>query len=226
DVSGSMADSNKLPLLKVALQKLVSEQLGEGDRVAIVVYADAASVRLPSTRCDRKADILAAIDALQAAGSTNGAAGLQMAYDVATNNFIPNGTNRVLLCTDGDFNVGVSDKGSLTRLIEDKARTKVFLSVLGFGQGNFQDDKLKALAQHGNGNYAYIDGFQEAYKVLIQQVGATLVTIAKDVKIQVEFNPAKVQSYRLIGYEGRLMLANEFHDDKKDAGEIGAGHSV
>jgi Ca-activated chloride channel family protein len=225
DVSGSMDQPNKLPLLKSALSLLV-EQLGENDRVAIVVYAGAAGLVLPSTPCTRKAEILEAIDRLQAGGSTNGGAGIQLAYDLAVRHFIRNGTNRVILATDGDFNVGVTNQGDLTRLIEAKAKSNVFLSVLGFGMGNIKDSTLEKLADKGNGNHAYIDSLDEARKVLVEELGSTLVTIAKDVKIQVEFNPARVGAYRLIGYENRLLRNQDFNDDKKDAGEIGAGHHV
>ena len=225
DVSGSMSSHDKLPLLKRAMRLLVDE-LGENDRVAIVVYASSEGLALPSTPCDRKETILAALESLQAGGSTAGGAGIQLAYQVANENFIEGGINRVILCTDGDFNVGVSDEGQLTRMIEEKAKTGVFLSVLGFGTGNLQDSKMEALADRGNGNYAYIDSLAEAEKVLVEQMGGTLVTIAKDVKIQVDFNPAQVDAYRLIGYENRMLEARDFEDDAKDAGEIGAGHSV
>jgi Ca-activated chloride channel family protein len=225
DVSGSMNQPNKLPLLKASLQRLV-EQLGENDRVAIVVYAGASGLVLPSTSCDRKAEILSAIEQLQAGGSTNGGAGIQLAYDQAVENFVKNGTNRVILATDGDFNVGVTNPDQLTRLIEAKAKSGVFLSVLGFGTGNLKDGRMEALADKGNGHYAYIDSPREAKKVLVEEMGSTLVTIAKDVKIQVEFNPARVGAYRLIGYENRLLRNRDFNDDTKDAGEIGAGHHV
>ncbi len=225
DVSGSMAPPNRLPLVKEGLRMLV-EQLGENDRVAMVVYAGASGLVLPSTSCLDKPRILSAIDQLQAGGSTNGGAGIQLAYDQAVGNYIPKGTNRVILATDGDFNVGISKDDELVGLIEAKAKSGVFLSVLGFGMGNLKDSKLEKLADKGNGHYAYIDSTQEARKVLVEEMGATLVTIAKDVKIQVEFNPAKVGAYRLIGYENRLMRDQDFHDDAKDAGEIGAGHHV
>ena len=225
DVSGSMQPENKLPLLKSALQVLV-EHLTENDRVAIVVYAGASGLVLPSTSCDRKDQVLYALERLQAGGSTNGGSGIQLAYDVAQANFIKGGTNRIILATDGDFNVGVTDQGSLTRLIEEKAKTCVFLSVLGFGMGNLKDSTLEKLANRGNGNYAYIDTPSEARKVLIEQMAGTLITIAKDVKIQVEFNPVRVGAYRLVGYENRLLRAEDFNDDLKDAGEIGAGHTV
>jgi Ca-activated chloride channel family protein len=220
-----MNEPNKLPLLKSAMRLLV-EQLGENDRVAIVVYAGAEGLALPSTSCEHPQEILSALESLAAGGSTNGGAGIKLAYETAVRNFIPGGTNRVILCTDGDFNVGVTSQGELTRLIEEKAKSKVFLSVLGFGQGNLKDSTMEKLADLGNGNYAYIDSLREARKVLVEQMSGTLVTIAKDVKIQVEFNPAKVGSYRLIGYENRMLAARDFNDDTKDAGEIGAGHTV
>jgi Ca-activated chloride channel family protein len=225
DVSGSMNHPLKLPLLKSALTMLV-QTLGENDRVAIVVSAGAEGLALPSTSCEHAAEVLSAIDQLQAGGSTNGGAGIKLAYDVAVQNFIKGGTNRVLLCTDGDFNVGVTDRGDLVRLIEAKRQSGVFLSVLGFGMGNIKDATLEQLADKGNGHYAYIDSPDEARKVFVEEIGATLVTIAKDVKIQVEFNPAKVAAFRLIGYENRLLRHEDFKDDTKDAGEIGAGHSV
>jgi Ca-activated chloride channel homolog len=225
DVSGSMQEPNKLPLVQWSLQRLV-EQLGENDMVAIVVYAGASGLVLPSTSCLHKAEIMSAIDQLRAGGSTNGGAGIQLAYDVATRHFIKNGTNRVILATDGDFNVGVSNQGDLIRLIEAKAKSGVFLSVLGYGMGNIKDGNLEKIADKGNGHYAYIDSPREAYKVLVEEMGSTLVTVAKDVKIQVEFNPAKVGAFRLIGYENRIMAHQDFNDDTKDAGEIGAGHHV
>jgi len=227
DVSGSMAAPNKLPLVQGAL-RLMLDRLGEADRVAIVVYAGNSGLVLPSTACDvrGKPAIASAIDRLEAGGSTNGGQGLQLAYEVATANFTPGGTNRVLLCTDGDFNVGITDRDQLIRLVEEKAKRKVFLSVLGFGMGNLKDATMEGLADKGDGNYAYIDTMLEARKVLSEQLSGTLVTIAKDVKIQVEFNPAKVAAYRLIGYEDRMLKAADFNDDRKDAGEIGAGHTV
>ena len=225
DVSGSMQQPNKLPLVQWSLQRLV-EQLGENDQVAMVVYAGASGLVLPSTSCLHKAEIMSAIDQLRAGGSTNGGAGIQLAYDVATQHFIKNGTNRVILATDGDFNVGVSNQGDLIRLIEAKAKSGVFLSVLGYGMGNIKDSNLEKIADKGNGHYAYIDSPREAYKVLVEEMGSTLVTVAKDVKIQVEFNPAKVGAFRLIGYENRIMAHQDFNDDTKDAGEIGAGHHV
>ena len=225
DVSGSMADANKLPLLRDGM-KLLVEQLDEDDRVAIVVYAGASGMVLPSTPGDQKPRLLRALDHLEAGGSTNGGAGIELAYDTAVDHFIEDGTNRVILATDGDFNVGVTGNGALTRLIEQKAETGVFLSVLGFGTGNYNDAGLEALADYGNGNYAYIDAIREARKVLVEQMDSTLITIAKDVKIQVEFNPAEVNAYRLIGYENRVLEHQDFNDDTKDAGEIGSGHTV
>ena len=221
DVSGSM--TSQLPMLKNSLKILVN-QLSAKDRVAIVVYAGATGLALPST--NNKAEILSALDDLEAGGSTNGGAGIQLAYKTALDNFIQNGNNRVILATDGDFNVGLSSDAELVNLIENKRKSGVFLSVLGFGSGNLNDSMMEKLADKGNGNYAYIDSDDEARKALGQQVAGTLYTIAKDVKIQVEFNPAKVAGYRLIGYENRLLADRDFNDDKKDAGEIGAGHSV
>jgi Ca-activated chloride channel family protein len=205
---------------------MLVEQLGENDRVAICVYASAAGMVLPSTRGDEKETIIAALDKLQAGGSTAGGAGIKLAYQVARDNFIEGGVNRVLLCTDGDFNVGLSDTGGLVRMAEDQAKNNVFLSILGFGMGNHNDAMLEQVSGKANGAYAFIDTEKEARKVLVEQLAGTLVTIAKDVKIQVEFNPAKVKGYRLIGYENRVLAAEDFNDDKKDAGEIGAGHTV
>ena len=225
DVSGSMNSPDKLPLVKASLKYLVSE-LRAKDSVTIVVYAGAAGLVLPPTPGNQKEKILDSIDKLEAGGSTAGGAGIQLAYKVARDNLIKQGNNRVILATDGDFNVGVSSDGELVRLIEEKREQGVFLSVLGFGTGNLQDAKMEQLADKGNGNYAYIDSLLEAKKVLVTQMGGTLFTIAKDVKIQVEFNPAKVQAYRLVGYENRVLQNQDFNDDKKDAGELGAGHSV
>ncbi len=225
DVSGSMQPPNKLPLLKSAFALLV-EQLGGSDQVAIVVYAGASGVVLPPTPGSAKAEILAALERLQAGGSTNGGSGLRLAYKLARENFVEGGINRVVLATDGDFNVGVTDRGTLLELIEQDARDGIFLTALGFGMGNYKDDTLELLADRGNGNYAYIDNLREARKVLVEEIGGTLVTIAKDVKIQVEFNPAEVGAYRLIGYENRMLRKEDFNDDRKDAGEIGAGHRV
>jgi Ca-activated chloride channel family protein len=225
DVSGSMNSPDKLPLLKRAMGVLV-DTLREEDRVAIVVYAGASGLVLPPTSGAAKGEIRAALDALRAGGSTAGGAGIELAYRVASENYVEGGINRVILATDGDFNVGISSEGDLVRLIEQKRESGVFLSVLGFGQGNLQDAKMEKLADHGNGNYSYIDSFREARKVLGTESGGTLVTIAKDVKIQVEFNPVRVKAYRLIGYENRALRAEDFADDRKDAGEIGAGHTV
>ena len=225
DVSGSMSSPNKLPLLKAALKLLVN-QLTEQDRVAMVVYAGSSGLVLPSTSGDQKQKILAALGRLQSGGSTNGGAGIQLAYKVARDNFRKGGINRVILATDGDFNVGNTSQSGLVRLIEKERNSGVFLTVLGFGMGNYKDSTMEKLADKGNGNYAYIDTINEARKVLVHEAGATLVTIAKDVKIQVEFNPARVSAYRLIGYENRMLRARDFNDDKKDAGEIGAGHTV
>jgi len=225
DVSGSMRAPNKLPLVKAAMKMLV-EQLGEGDRVAVVVYAGASGLVLDSTSCDREGKIISALDKLQSGGSTNGGAGIELAYSVAVSNFIKGGTNRVILATDGDFNIGTTNNSELIRLIEKKASSGVFLSVLGFGMGNYKDSRMEKLADKGNGNYAYIDTESEARKVLVREMCGTLVTIAKDVKIQVEFNPAEVAAYRLIGYENRILNKEDFNDDKKDAGDIGAGHTV
>lgn len=225
DVSGSMQGQNRLPLVKHSL-RMLTEKLGENDRVAMVVYAGSSGLVLDSTSGTEKEKILGALDNLQAGGSTNGAGGIQQAYEVAVANFIKGGVNRVILCTDGDFNVGVTDRSQLVNIIENNARTGVFLSVLGFGMGNLKDATMEQLADKGNGNYAYIDTPLEAKKVLVDQMSGTLVTIAKDVKIQVEFNPAKAAAYRLVGYENRMLAAQDFTDDKKDAGEIGAGHTV
>jgi Ca-activated chloride channel family protein len=225
DVSGSMNDADKLPLLKQAFGMLLGE-LGARDRVAIVVYAGAAGLVLPSTPGDEKETILRALDRLEAGGSTAGAAGIQLAYQVAEEHFIEGGNNRVILATDGDFNVGPSSEADLVRMIEAKRDAGTFLTVLGFGRGNLQDARMEQIADHGNGNYYYIDNELEARKVLVTDLRGTLFTIAKDVKIQIEFNPALVASYRLIGYENRLLADEDFNDDTKDAGELGAGHTV
>lgn len=225
DVSGSMEPDNKLPLLKRSLSLLV-ERLNQRDRVAMVVYAGSSGLVLPSTTGENRETIAYALQRLEAGGSTNGAAGIEQAYDQARSHLIEGGVNRVILCTDGDFNVGITDQSQLVEMIEARAAEGVFLSVLGFGMGNYKDSTLEKLADHGNGNYAYIDTQAEARKVLVDQLEGTLVTIAKDVKIQVEFNPLEVAAYRLIGYENRLLRAEDFNDDLKDAGEIGAGHSV
>ena len=225
DVSGSMNQPNKLPLVKESLRLLVGK-LRSDDRVAIVTYAGNSGLALPSTSVQKAAEILAAIAELSPGGSTNGAMGIHLAYDVAKANFISGGINRVILCTDGDFNVGTTSEGELTRLIEEKAKSGVFLTVLGFGMGNYKDSMLEQLADKGNGAYGYIDTKREAEKMLVEQVNGTLVTIAKDVKIQVEFNPAQVAGYRLIGYENRRLAKEDFNNDAVDAGEIGAGHTV
>ncbi len=225
DISGSMRASNRLPLVKESMHLLLS-RLRADDRVAIVTYAGKTGLALPSTPVARSGEILAALDELQALGATDGGMGIQLAYDIAKANFIPDGVNRVILCTDGDFNVGVTNQEDLVRLIQEKAKSKVFLTVLGFGMGNLKDSTLELLAAKGHGNYGYIDSRREAEKLLVEQVGGTLVTIAKDVKIQVEFNPAQASAYRLIGYENRLLKKEDFNNDKIDAGEIGAGHTV
>jgi Ca-activated chloride channel family protein len=225
DVSGSMQHPQKLPLVKAALSMLAGH-LTARDRVAIVVYAGASGLVLPSTRGDDREAILGAIADLEAGGSTNGGAGLRLAYRVAQEHLATGGVNRVVLATDGDFNIGVTNQGDLVRLIEEERERGVSLSVLGFGMGNYKDSTLEKLADKGNGNYAYIDTLQEAQKVLVTDAGGTLVTIAKDVKLQVEFNPQTVTAYRLVGYENRRLEDQDFNDDKKDAGEIGAGHSV
>lgn len=225
DVSGSMRPDNKLPLVKQGLRMLVA-RLREDDRVAIVTYAGNSGVALASTGGEQRSIILEAIDRLESGGSTNGASGIELAYALAVGHFVRGGTNRVILATDGDFNVGVTDRGQLTRLIEEKARSGVFLSVLGFGMGNLKDSTLETLADKGNGQYAYIDGEREAHKVLVEELSGTLVTIAKDVKLQVEFNPAQVAGFRLLGYENRVLAHQDFNNDQKDAGDIGAGHTV
>jgi Ca-activated chloride channel family protein len=225
DVSGSMMPAERLPLVKQAMRLLV-DKLTESDRVAIVIYAGGSGLALKSTPGNEKEKILQALEELQAGGSTNGAEGIELAYRVASDNFIKGGVNRVILATDGDFNIGVTNQGDLIRLIEAKAKTGVFLSVLGVGTDNLKDSMMQKLADKGNGNYAYLDSVDEARKVLVQQINGTLITIAKDVKIQVEFNPARVASYRLIGYEKRLLQKEDFNNDKVDAGEIGAGHTV
>ncbi len=225
DVSGSMQSPDKLPLLKRSLNLLVN-QLRDEDRVAIVVYAGSSGLVLPSTSGNHKEVILQAVDRLRAGGSTAGAAGIKLAYQVAEENFRKGANNRVILATDGDFNVGLSDDQQLQKLIEEKRESGVFLSVLGFGSGNLKDRKMEMLADHGNGNYSYIDNLFEAQKVLVKEMGSTLHVVAKDTKFQVEFNPAIVQAYRLIGYENRIMPDEDFNDDTKDAGDVGAGHSV
>jgi Ca-activated chloride channel homolog len=225
DVSGSMNEPNKLPLLKASLKLLVNE-LRPQDKVAIVVYAGNAGLVLPSTSAKDKNKIIAALDKLESGGSTAGGEGIIQAYKVARDNFIKDGNNRVVLATDGDFNVGPSSDDELVKLIEKERGSGVFLSVLGLGMGNLKDGKMEQLADKGNGNYAYIDSLAEAKKVLVKEFGGTLTTIAKDVKIQVEFNPSLVQGYRLIGYENRVLANSDFKNDKKDAGELGAGHAV
>ncbi len=225
DVSGSMSDENKLPLLKRGLAMMV-DHLGESDTVSIVTYAGDAGVRLEPTNGANKKRILDAIDSLQSGGSTNGAAGIEVAYRLAQQNFVKGGANRVILMTDGDLNVGVTSDEALVNIIKEKAAGGVFLTVLGFGTGNLKDGKLEGLADNGNGIYGYIDSLGEAHKVLVEQMSGNLVTIAKDVKIQIEFNPAQVAGYRLIGYENRVMANQDFANDRKDAGEIGAGHTV
>ncbi len=225
DVSGSMQSENKLPLLKRSFRMLL-ESLEPKDRVALVVYAGSSGLVLDSTPVSSSGAIAEAIDRLEAGGSTNGGEGIVLAYRVAREHFVPGGINRVILATDGDFNVGVSSEGDLTRLVEREAKSGTFLTVLGFGMGNYKDSTLEALADRGNGNYAYIDSLLEARKALVEQTGGTLVTVAKDVKIQIEFNPVEVASYRLLGYENRLLAARDFDDDAKDAGEMGSGHVV
>ena len=225
DVSGSMNAENKLPLLKKSMRMLM-ENLSEDDRIAMVVYASASGVVLPSTSVSESNKILAALEKLQAGGSTNGGQGIEAACRIAAENYLEDGVNRVILCTDGDFNVGTTDRSSLISMIQKNAKSGIELSVLGFGQGNLHDSTMEQLADKGNGNYAYIDSELEAKKSLVEEIDGKLITIAKDVKIQVDFNPARVHSYRLIGYENRLLKNQDFSDDSKDAGEIGSGHSV
>ena len=225
DTSGSMQDDNKLPLLQASLRLLVG-QLDARDRIAIVTYAGSSGVALPPTPGDQKQRIVSAIDVLGPGGSTHGAAGIQEAYALAGKHFDAKAINRVILATDGDFNVGMSDEGSLIRLIERERERGVFLTVLGFGTGNLNDSMMEQLADHGNGSYAYIDTLQEGRKVLVAQIGSTLNTVAKDTKLQIEWNPARVASYRLIGYENRRLADEDFNDDKRDAGDLGDGHSV
>lgn len=225
DVSGSMSDDNKLPLV-IASCKILLEQLRPDDKVAIVTYAGHAGVALQSTKASEKAKIIAALDGLESGGSTAGAQGIITAYQIAKENFITKGNNRVILATDGDFNVGISDNQSLEKLIEEKRSTGIFLSVLGYGMGNYQDDKMQILADKGNGNHAYIDNMQEANKVLHNEFGGTMYTIAKDVKFQIEFNPATVSYYRLVGYENRMLNKEDFNNDAKDGGELGLGHQM
>ena len=225
DVSGSMDEASKLPLVKSAMTMMV-DKLDKTDRVSIVVYAGAAGLVLAPTTGDHKAEIIKALDRLKAGGSTNGAGGIELAYKTASQNFIKGGVNRVVLATDGDFNVGTTSREGLLDLIKKHADKNIYLSVLGFGMGNYKDGMMETLSNKGNGNYAYIDNLSEARKVMVEQMTGTLITIAKDVKIQVEFNPKLVSSYRLIGYENRILNHEDFNDDKKDAGDIGAGHTV
>jgi len=225
DVSGSMSARNKLPLLKSSLKLLLNE-LSPRDKVAIVAYAGAAGLVLPSTPVNEKETILRALENLQSGGSTAGGQGIKLAYKVAKQNLMKSGNNRVILATDGDFNVGVSSTSDLVRLIEEKRKDGIFLTIVGFGMGNYKDGRMEQISNAGNGNYYYIDNINEAKKVFVTEMRATMFTIAKDVKIQVEFNPAKVQAYRLIGYENRMLKSEDFNDDKKDAGELGAGHTV
>lgn len=225
DVSGSMSEPNKLPLVKRSLQAL-ARQLDERDRLAIVVYAGAAGVVLPTTRGDQTSAIVESLEQLESGGSTAGGAGIELAYTTARAQFVTGGVNRVILCTDGDFNVGLNQRGDLERLIEEKAKSGVFLTVLGFGMGNLKDSTLEVLAGKGNGNHGYIDDFSEARRLLVDQMLGTLVAVAKDVKIQVEFNPARIEGYRLIGYENRMLRKEDFNNDKVDAGDVGAGHTV
>jgi Ca-activated chloride channel family protein len=225
DVSGSMMQPGKLPLVQSSL-KLLTEQLRPQDRVALVAYAGNAGLVLPSTEGSEKQKIKDAIDALEAGGSTAGGAGIQLAYKIARQQLVKNGNNRVILCTDGDFNVGASSEDELVRLIEQEKESGVYLTVLGYGSGNYQDSKMQQLADKGNGNHVYIDGIGEARKILMQEFGGTLFTIAKDVKLQLEFNPAHIQGYRLIGYENRVLAKEDFNNDRKDAGEMGSGHTV
>ena len=225
DVSGSMDEENKLPLLKQAMKALVHE-LRKEDRVSIVVYAGAAGVVLQPTAGNEKKTILDALENLEAGGSTAGGEGIKLAYKTATEHLLENGNNRVIIATDGDFNVGPSNENDLLHIIEKEREKGIFLSVLGFGMGNYKDSKLELLADKGNGNYAYIDNFEEARRTFVTEFGGTLFTVAKDVKLQIEFNPKYVQAYRLVGYENRMLQKEDFNNDKKDAGEMGAGHTV
>lgn len=225
DVSGSMYGADRLGLVKSSL-KLLINNLREKDRVAIVVYAGDAGVVLPSTSGCNKQKIREALDELTAGGSTAGGAGIQLAYDIARNNFIREGNNRVILCTDGDFNVGISSSEGLERLVEKERKSGVFLTVLGYGMGNYKDNKMQVLAEKGNGNHAYIDNLQEANKILVQEFGGTMYAVAKDVKLQIAFNPDQIKEYRLVGYESRMLNNEDFNNDTKDAGEMGAGHTV
>jgi Ca-activated chloride channel homolog len=225
DASGSMSDNNKLPLLKKSLGLLLDE-LGDNDRIAIVAYAGSAGLVLPSTSATQKSTILDALDRIESGGSTAGGEGIQLAYNIAIENLIKDGNNRIILATDGDFNVGTSGTDDLIELIEEKRKQDIYLTICGFGMGNYKDEKMERISNAGNGNYFYIDNIKEAEKVFVKEMRANMFTIAKDVKIQVEFNPAIVESYRLIGYENRMLNNEDFEDDKKDAGELGAGHTV
>ena len=225
DVSGSMMGENRLPLVKASM-KMLTDQLREKDRISIVVYAGNAGLVLPPTSGADKIKIKTAIDALDAGGSTAGGEGIMLAYKTAQENFLKEGNNRIILCTDGDFNIGASSDDDMVRLVEKERNKGIYLTVLGYGMGNYKDSKMQLLADKGNGNHAYIDGINEAKKVLVNEFGSTLFTIAKDVKLQIEFNPEKVAGYRLIGYENRLLNKEDFNDDKKDAGELGSGHTV
>ncbi|MBT3378677.1 MAG: VWA domain-containing protein [Lentisphaerae bacterium] len=225
DVSGSMNTPNKLPLVKASLSYLVGH-LDARDRVAIVVYAGSSGLVLPSSPADDTGAIADAIEGLGAGGSTNAGEGIELAYKVAAENLLKDGNNRVILCTDGDFNVGLTDRGELTRFVAEEAKKGIQLTILGYGMGNYKDDMLETLSNSGDGNYGYIDSRNEARKVFVEELTGSLFTIARDVKIQVEFNPTQVQAYRLIGYENRLLDAEDFNDDTKDAGEMGAGHSI
>jgi Ca-activated chloride channel homolog len=225
DVSGSMDEPNKLPLVQESMKMLI-DKLRDQDKVAIVVYAGQAGLVLESTSGRKKGIIKEAIDKLEAGGSTAGGEGIQLAYRIAAENFIKEGNNRIILATDGDFNVGMSSDDELVRLIEEKRKSGIYLSVLGYGMGNYKDNKMQQLADNGNGNHSYIDNINEAKKVLVNEFGSTLFTIAKDVKLQIEFNPEHVAAYRLIGYENRMLAAEDFNDDNKDAGELGSGHTV
>jgi Ca-activated chloride channel family protein len=225
DSSGSMSSSNKLPLLKKSLA-IMLDKLSDRDRIAIVAYAGSAGLVLPSTSAGNKKKIIRALDRLQSGGSTAGGAGIELAYRVALKNFIKDGNNRVILCTDGDFNIGQTSTSELVRMIEKKRKQGVFLTIAGYGMGNYKDGRMEQISNAGNGNYFYIDSMQEAKKVFVTELRANMVTIAKDVKIQIEFNPKKVKGYRLIGYENRLLAKEDFDDDTKDAGELGAGHTV
>ncbi len=225
DVSGSMSDHNKLPLVKRSFMTLV-ENLSEEDRVTLITYADGEKVLCEGVKGSEKAAIMSTLEALEAGGATDGQHALEMAYEAAEKNFVEGGNNRIILATDGDFNVGITSEGDLTRFIKKKTDSGICLSVLGYGMGNYKDNKMEAIADNGNGNYYYIDNIAEARKVLVEEAGGTLFTVAKDVKLQVEFNPAMVKGYRLIGYENRTMAAEDFSDDTKDGGELGAGHQV